>query len=55
MRFDDLLAVGADEPVFETGLLLAGDRDPGDIRRQLSRWVAAGRRAPADEPKGGRP
>lgn len=43
MRFDDLLAVVADEPVFETALLLAGDRDPSDVRRQLSRWVAAGR------------
>ena len=31
MRFDDLLADVADEPVFETGLLLAGDRDPGDV------------------------
>ncbi len=43
MRFDDLLAVVADEPIFETGLLLAGDRDPGDVRRQLSRWVTSGR------------
>ena len=43
MRFDELLAIVADEPVFETGLLLAGDRDPGDVRRQLSRWVAVGR------------
>lgn len=43
MKFADLLAIVADEPVFETGLLLAGDRDPGDLRRQLSRWVAAGR------------
>ncbi len=43
MRFDDLLAIVTDEPVFETGLLLAGDRDPGDVRRQLSRWVAAKR------------
>ncbi len=43
MRFIDLLATVTGEPVFETGLLLAGDRDPGDVRRQLSRWVAAGR------------
>ena len=42
MRFDELLAEVADEAVFETGLLLVGDRDPGDVRRQLSRWVAAG-------------
>lgn len=43
MRFSDLLTIVADEPVFETGFLLAGDRDPGDVRRQLSRWTGAGR------------
>jgi hypothetical protein len=43
MRFDELLAIVADEPIFERGLLLAGDRDPGDVRHQLSRWVAPGR------------
>lgn len=43
MRFEDLLEAVAEEPVFETGLLLAGDLDPGDVRRQLSRWVKAGR------------
>jgi len=43
MKFDTLLALVGAEPVFETGLLLAGDVDPGDVRRQLSRWVA-GRR-----------
>ncbi len=43
MKFADLLAIVADEPVFETGLLLAGDRDPGDVRRQISRWVTSGR------------
>lgn len=43
MRFGDLLEAVAEEPVFETGLLLAGDVDPGDVRRQLSRWVKAGR------------
>ena len=32
-----------DEPVFETGLLLAGDVNATDVRRQLSRWAAAGR------------
>ncbi|NPV60827.1 MAG: hypothetical protein HPY75_14350 [Actinobacteria bacterium] len=31
------------EPVFETGLLLAGDVDPASVRRQLSRLVASGR------------
>lgn len=43
MEFARLLEIAGDEPVFETGLLLAGDVDPAGIRRQLSRWVAAGR------------
>ncbi|RMH79461.1 MAG: hypothetical protein D6681_19130, partial [Calditrichaeota bacterium] len=32
-----------DEPVFETGLLLAGEVNPNHVRRQLSRWTRAGR------------
>ena len=43
MEFTRLVAIVGDEPVFETGLLLAGDVDPAHIRRQLSRWVRAGR------------
>lgn len=43
MKFAELLEIVADEPLFETGLLLAGDRDPAHVRRQLSRWVEAGR------------
>lgn len=43
MRFEDLLEAVGDEPVFETGLLLAGNVDPGDVRRQLTRWEKAGR------------
>lgn len=43
MKFEELLKIVQAEPVFETALLLAGDRHPGDIRRQLSRWTAAGR------------
>lgn len=43
MRFEDLLEVVADDPLFETGFLLAGDVDPASIHRQLSRWVRAGR------------
>ena len=43
MNFASLLAIVADEPVFETGFLLVGEVDPADVRRQLSRWVAAGR------------
>ncbi len=43
MRFEDLLAAVGDEPLFETGFLLAGDVDPANVHRQLSRWVKAGR------------
>lgn len=42
MKFGELLAIVDHEPVFETGLLLSGDREPADVRRQLSRWVARG-------------
>ena len=41
MYFDRLIEIVQDEPVFETGLLLAGDVDPNHIRRQLTRWVKA--------------
>lgn len=43
MEFKHLLAVVGDEPVFATELLLAGAVDADDVRRQLSRWVSAGR------------
>jgi len=43
MRFAALLAIVEDAPVFETGFLLAGEVDPADVRRQLSRWVKGGR------------
>ena len=43
MRFQELLQIVGDEPVFETGLLLAGDVVTRDVRRQLSRWTEAGR------------
>jgi len=46
MRFEHLIRVIADEPAFESGLLLAGRVDPNDVRRQLSRWVKAGRLYP---------
>jgi predicted transcriptional regulator of viral defense system len=42
MRLADLLSRVDREPLFETGFLLAGDVDPADVRRQLSRWVASG-------------
>ena len=38
-----MIEIVGDEPVFETGLLLAGDVDPADARKQLSRWTKAGR------------
>jgi len=43
MKFEELLEIVADEPVFETGLLLAGGVHPADVRRQLSRWTELGR------------
>ena len=43
MEFTHLLDIVGDEPVFETGLLLAGAVDSKDVRRQLSRWTKAGR------------
>jgi hypothetical protein len=43
MKFEHLLQIVGDEPLFETGLLLAGSIDPNDVQRQLSRWVRAGR------------
>jgi predicted transcriptional regulator of viral defense system len=43
MQFEQLLHLVADQPLFETGLLLSGDLDPNDVRRQLSRWVSAGK------------
>lgn len=43
MKFAELLEVVADEPVFSSALLLAGDVDPVDVASQLSRWVASGK------------
>jgi predicted transcriptional regulator of viral defense system len=43
MKFATLVELVGDLPAFETGLLLAGDVDPNDIRRQLSLWGKAGR------------
>lgn len=43
MEFNTLLRVVENEPVFETGLLLAGAVDPFDVRKQLSRWTASGK------------
>ena len=43
MEFARLLEIVGDEPIFETGLLLAGNVNPKDVRRQLSRWAKAGK------------
>ena len=43
MEFTELLKIAGEEPVFESELLLAGDANPKDIRRQLSRWRHAGK------------
>ena len=43
MEFAELVQVVGDEPVFETGLLLAGEVSLADVQKQLSRWTAAGR------------
>lgn len=43
MEFGRLLEIVGAEPVFETGLLLAGEVKPQDVRRQLTRWTQAGR------------
>jgi len=43
MDFERLLALIGDEPLFETGLLLAGKVSPAAIRLQLGRWVKSGR------------
>lgn len=37
------MQIVADEPVFETELLVAGQSDAADLRRQLSRWTKAGK------------
>jgi len=43
MEFKNLIEIVGNEPAFETGLLLAGEVDPADVRRQLSRWTKAKR------------
>jgi predicted transcriptional regulator of viral defense system len=43
MKWEDLLDLVGKEPLFESSQLLAGTDSPSEIRRQLSRWTAAGR------------
>ena len=42
MKFRELTEIVADEPLFESGLLMAGTVVPADLRRQLSRWIRSG-------------
>ena len=43
MDFKRLQEIVGKEPVFETGLLLAGKVNSADVRRQISRLTASGR------------
>lgn len=43
MKFNELLETVGSLPLFRGSLLLAGDRNPEDVRRQLSRWKASGK------------
>lgn len=43
MKFNELIRIVGDEPVFNTGLLLAGDVNPDLVRKQLSLWTKAGK------------
>jgi predicted transcriptional regulator of viral defense system len=43
MKFNELIQIVGEEPVFETGFLLAGDVDPNLVRKQLSLWTRAGK------------
>ena len=43
MMFEELLERVPPEGVFRTGQILAGERSPADVRRQLHRWCERGR------------
>ena len=43
MNFGELADIVAEEPLFETGLLLAGAVAPAAVHRQLARWTRSGR------------
>lgn len=43
MKFSDLLDIVGDEPIFQTGLILAGNNSPQNLQRQLSLWVKSGK------------
>jgi len=43
MKFQELLLLIGNEPLFTTDVLLAGDVSPDAVRLQLSRWVRGGK------------
>ena len=43
MKFESLLRIVGNEPIFNSSLLHSGDIDPADLGRQLSRWTRVGR------------
>jgi predicted transcriptional regulator of viral defense system len=43
MKFDDLLAIVGDEPLFEPDLFETASTSPAQLRRELTRWVKSGR------------
>lgn len=43
MKWEELLEIVGDEPVFDSSVLMAGRSRPENVRQQLSRWVRNGR------------
>lgn len=43
MKWNELLKIVGDDPVFDSSVLLAGSEKPASLRQQLSRWVKSGR------------
>lgn len=43
MRYEELLEIVGDTPVFDSSLLRAGDVNPAHVASQLSRWVSSGK------------
>jgi predicted transcriptional regulator of viral defense system len=43
VKWHDFMGLIGGGPLFESSMLLAGPDRPAEVRRQLSRWVAAGR------------
>jgi predicted transcriptional regulator of viral defense system len=42
MKWEELLQIVGREPVFHSSILIAAGGNPGDLGRQLSRWVNSG-------------